>query len=372
MPLHVSTVNSIFDVDVPAWDACAEGRPFLQHAFFGALERSGAVGPHRGVEPEYLLLRDPDGALLGCAPAMRKTGNLAEYGPEHLWLRQGLAEGCFAWPKYQCGVPMLPIGGPRLMVRAGQPRTRIEAALTRALKVLAEQKHQSAVLNVMQVEDRQARMLEAEGWLLSSEPVGVWHNAGYASFEDYVERLPHRKRYRLRHERRQAAALGLQVRTLDGAALTPELLAAFYAGHQQVCLRKGTRPWLPRAVFTELASRMPQSVRLIVAFDGQTFVAGVFCLVDHDTLYVRNWSACRALEWMSLELICYQPIEYAIAHGLARVDSGITGEHKRSRGFLEQPVHSAHWFFSARLAELARTALAGPDRGPVQSDAAPA
>jgi len=359
MKINVTTAHSIFDVDAHAWDACAEGRPFLQHAFFAALERSAAADPMRGVEPEYLLLHDAGGRLMACTPTMRKTGTLAEYGPEHLWLRRGIEEGCFHWPKYQCGVPMMPICGPRLMVHPDAPRARMETALARALRYLGEHKHRSDVVNVLHVEDRQARMLEAQGWLLSSEQVGFWDNAGYASFEEYLSALPHRKRYIARAERRRAASLGLQVRVLDGTQITPALLDDYYAGHAQVCLRYGNRPWLPPETFSELAARMPHAVRLIAMFEQDRFVAGVFCLVDHDTLYVRTWSAREERAWMALELICYRPILYAIEHRLAHVNSGIGGEHKRHRGFVDRPVYSAHWFFSKRLAELAREALTG-------------
>lgn len=36
-------------------------------------------------------------------------------------------------------------------------------------------------------------------------------------------------------------------------------------------------------------------------------------------------------------------MEFAIAHGLARVEAGAQGEHKVSRGYLPVPTFSAHW-----------------------------
>ncbi len=39
----------------------------------------------------------------------------------------------------------------------------------------------------------------------------------------------------------------------------------------------------------------------------------------------------------------YRAIEYAIEHGLARVEAGAQGEHKLARGYLPVVTHSLHW-----------------------------
>ena len=358
MNIHATVAASIHEVRAEDWDACARGAPCLRHAFFAALEGSGAVGAQRSIVPAYLLLRDPRGVLLACAPAMLKVGTLAEYGPEHLWLRAGLAQGCYAWPKFQAGIPLYPIRGRKLLVRQGAPQAALESALARMLKTLASERYRTAALNVMQVDAAQARSLERAGWLLSSETHAFWHNRGYADFDAYLATLPHRKRYAIRRERRRAAELGLEVRTLTGEAITPDLLQRYCDGHAMVCARYGNRPWLPAAMYRELVERMPESVMLIAAFDGDAFVAGVFCLVDDDALYLRTWSAPREIPDLCFELVCHRPVIHAIEHGLALVDSGLTGAHKRVRGYVDEPVLSAHWFLDARLGALARRILA--------------
>ncbi len=42
-------------------------------------------------------------------------------------------------------------------------------------------------------------------------------------------------------------------------------------------------------------------------------------------------------------LAYYQAIDYAITHGLARVEAGAQGDHKIQRGYLPVPTFSAHW-----------------------------
>ncbi|MEN9314314.1 MAG: hypothetical protein RIS35_707 [Pseudomonadota bacterium] len=357
--IHASVARSIFDVAAIDWDACAQGRPFLRHAFFAALEHSGAVGPGRQIVPAYLLLRDDAGRLMACAPAMFKTGTLAEYGPEYRWLRAGLAAGLFAWPKFQVGVPLYPVRGPKLLVRDGEPREPLEKLLVHALERFATSRADASMLNVMQVDEEQARRLERAGWLLSSETHGFWRNPGYVRFEDYLAALPHRKRYALLKERRQFADLGYAVRILRGEEITRPLLDRHHEGHVAVCARYGNHPWLPRALYGELTARMAQCVRMIAAFEGDDLVASIFCLQDRDTLYLRTWSAVREAPALCLELVCHRPIEYAIEQGLAEIDSGLSGTHKRHRGYIDEPVFSAHRFFDDRLRELALRVIRG-------------
>ena len=62
-----------------------------------------------------------------------------------------------------------------------------------------------------------------------------------------------------------------------------------------------------------------------------------------DTLYGRNWGALDHFPFLHFELCYYQAIDYAIAHGLKRVEAGAQGEHKLQRGYLPSATWSAHW-----------------------------
>ena len=46
----------------------------------------------------------------------------------------------------------------------------------------------------------------------------------------------------------------------------------------------------------------------------------------------------------------YQAIEWAIAHGLKRVEAGAQGEHKLARGYRAVPTYSAHEIPDRRFA----------------------
>ena len=54
-------------------------------------------------------------------------------------------------------------------------------------------------------------------------------------------------------------------------------------------------------------------------------------------------AAASEFEFLHFEACYYQAIDFAIAHGLARVEAGAQGPHKLQRGYEPVPTYSAHW-----------------------------
>ena len=52
---------------------------------------------------------------------------------------------------------------------------------------------------------------------------------------------------------------------------------------------------------------------------------------------------------LHFECCYYRAIEFAIDHGLKRVEAGAQGPHKISRGYLPSPVYSAHYIADPAL-----------------------
>ncbi len=361
MKLKLSVDDSIARFSVTEWDACAGEHPFVRHAFFRMLEESGTLGPMRGVLPKYVGLRDEAGVLVACAPAMLKWSNKREFGPEIRWLQEGEAKGCFLWPKFQVGVPFFPVIGPRLLVSERQDTQAIRSLLVESLHALAATLPELCVLNIMHLISGHALILQQQGWLISHEVRSVWYNPGHTSYGQYLAALPSRKRYMFAKERRKVQQLGLTISVLEGRDLSTDFWADFYAGYEKVCARYGNKPWLPAQVFSLLARYMPESIRVIAAFDGNRFIAGAFCLLDATTLYVQTWSSLHPLPELCFELICYRPVEFAIENGLACVDAGIEGVHKTRRDFAAENVPNAHWFYNDDLKKMAESVM-GSDK----------
>ena len=75
--------------------------------------------------------------------------------------------------------------------------------------------------------------------------------------------------------------------------------------------------------------------------EGQ-YVAGAINLIGDRALYGRNWGCIEDHPFLHFEVCYYQAIEFAIRHGLARVEAGAQGEHKLARGYRPVITHSAH------------------------------
>ena len=73
------------------------------------------------------------------------------------------------------------------------------------------------------------------------------------------------------------------------------------------------------------------------------WIAGAINFIGSDALYGRHWGAIEHHPMLHFEVCYYQAIDYAIAHGLARVEAGAQGEHKLARGYLPITTYSAHF-----------------------------
>ena len=94
---------------------------------------------------------------------------------------------------------------------------------------------------------------------------------------------------------------------------------------------------------------MADKVVLVMAEADGRPVGGALNLKGDDTLYGRYWGCLESHAFLHFEACYYQAIDYAIAHGLQRVEAGAQGDHKIQRGYLPVPTFSAHWIVDRRL-----------------------
>lgn len=351
--LECRTFSSISDIEPAAWDACAGRHPFVQHAFFLALETSGALGLHRGVIPRYIVISNAAEGVMACAPAMLKWGNKREFGPEYKWLELAVLNKCFVWPKLQVDVAFFPVMGPKLLVRQDLPRVELESIILRRMKQLSQRPEGNGMFNIMHVEDEFAARCKTAGALISWEWHSMWNNPGYEDYEQYLLQLTSSKRYQLRKEQKIARSHGLDYKIIKGTNLTSHLIDKYYEGHRRVCAQYGGEPWLPLATYQTIAKEFSSEILLMGYFDGDQYVAGTLNLHAGDVLYALQWSEIRKFERVVFDLICHRPIEYAISMGIKRVDTGLDANHKRKREWETVAVANVHWIFNDRIKEIA-------------------
>jgi predicted N-acyltransferase len=346
--LTLTLHRAIAEIAAPDWDACAGGgNPFVSHAFLHALEESGSTGGRSGWLPQHAALRDDGGRLLACAPMYAKAHSYGEYVFDHGWADAFERAGGRYYPKLQVAAPFSPVPGPRLLLH---PASGLGfGAMAQALAQACRQLDLSSV-HVTFCTEAEWTALGKAAWLQRIGTQFHWTNAGYASFDDFLGALSSRKRKAIRRERRDAEASGFVLKTLRGHEITPKHWAAFHRFYKATTDKKwGRSAYLNARFWPLLGEALGDRVVLMVAEQEGEPVAGALNLLGDQALYGRNWGALVDAPFLHFELCYYRAIDFAIEHGLQRVEAGAQGEHKIQRGYLPVPTYSAHWIEHAGL-----------------------
>jgi len=331
-------VSKVSDIAPVQWDALnPRGNPFVGHAFLSALEESGSVGPGTGWSPAPIIIRDGDDIPAAALPAYLKTHSQGEYVFDHHWADAFERAGGRYYPKLQIAAPFSPVPGPRLLMRD----PTYAASLLAAAETVVDQNGLSSA-HATFVDESELDFYRAAGWLVRVGTQFHWQNRGYGDFDEFLGALSSRKRKAIRKER-AAAQAAVRIEQIAGADITSEMWDAFWIFYQDTGARKWGRPYLTRAFFDIIGDSMKDSIVLFLAFDSATPIAGALNFVSPDCLYGRYWGCTRDVPFLHFELCYYQAVDYAIAHGLPRVEAGAQGEHKLARGYEPVPTYSAHY-----------------------------
>ena len=369
----VRIVQSIAEIDAAQWDACANPatptdglavaadgsvveqatqeerfNPFVTHAFLKALETSGSVGGRTGWVPTHVVVEDKKGKVVAAAPCYIKTHSMGEYVFDHAWADAYHRAGLDYYPKLQVCVPFTPVTGRRLLVSADAPPNARETLIA-GLEAWCRKIEASSVHATFPTREDHAAM-GAAGWLQRTGQQFHFVNEGYADFEGFLASLSSRKRKVIRRERRDALANGIEILTLTGEAIRPVHWQAFFAFYMDTGARKWGRPYLTHEFFEEIGRTMADRILLVMARREGRWIAGAINLIGDDALYGRNWGCVEEHPFLHFEVCYYQAIEWAITHGLKRVEAGAQGEHKLARGYLAVPTYSAHAILDKRFA----------------------
>jgi uncharacterized protein len=340
--LSLRVAPKLAAIDAAAWDACAgPDNPFVSYAFLSALEDSRSVSAKEGWQPQHLTLAEPSGRIIACAPLYLKSHSYGEYVFDHGWAEAYERAGGAYYPKLQCAVPFSPVPGPRLLIHPEAPpetaRLMIGGMVELARQLDVSSLHITFPTREEWVEFGEAGLLQRIGTQFH------WENRGYGSFEDFLGALNSRKRKAIRKERREALDSGLDIRTLTGSEITRKHWDAFFRFYMSTSDRKWGSAYLTRRFFDLLGERLGDRVVLVMAERQGEPVAGALNLRGTDTLYGRNWGCVGDFKFLHFEACYYRAIDYAIEHGLARVEAGAQGTHKIQRGYLPSETYSAHW-----------------------------
>jgi predicted N-acyltransferase len=178
-----------------------------------------------------------------------------------------------------------------------------------------------------------------------------WFNKGYRDFDDFLQTLNSSKRKMIRRERRKVTEQNIELQQIPGHQVSEAQWQVFYKFYTMTYLKHGMQPYLNLAFFLACAETMGDRILLIMAVKDKQYVGAALSFIGADTLFGRYWGCYEEYDFLHFEACYYQGLDYCIAHGLQRFDSGAQGEHKIARGFEPITTYSAHWLKDPQFAK---------------------
>jgi predicted N-acyltransferase len=336
MNTQIEIVTGINQVDAGEWDALTDGSPLLGHAFLSALEETGCVGAGTGWQPYPLLIRQ-QGKLTGAMPLYVKSHSYGEYVFDWAWADAYQQHGLAYYPKLLAAIPFTPVTSARLLSNDAKTQSLMLQVLLQQLE-----QHQLSSAHILFPDEDSADVLRKAGWMERSGVQFRWENESYRDFADFLARLSHDKRKKIRQERRKIAEAGVICKRLRGEEVTAELWDFFYRCYENTYHQHRSTPYLTREFFHMLGQRLPQNTLLVIAEQAGRPIAAAFNIFGKDALYGRYWGALTYVPGLHFELCYYQAQEFCIEAGIRYFEGGAQGEHKLARGFLPRPTRSFH------------------------------
>lgn len=347
--LRVELADGVSLLDRSEWNALVgDESPFLEWEWLASLEEAGCVGARTGWDPRPLVVREGERLVAAC-PLYVKSHSEGEFVFDWGWADAAERSGIRYYPKLLVGVPFTPVSGQRLLTASDADASRYGPVLAGALREICRDNELSSV-HVNFCREDEADLLEQEGYL---KRVGIqyhWHNEGYATFEDYLDRFRSKRRNQVRRERREVARQDVRVEALAGDEIGDELFEPMYRFYlSTIHDRAWGRQYLNPDFFELLRERFRSRLVFVVALRSGVPIAGAFNVAKGETLYGRYWGSDEHVRNLHFEVCYYAGIEHCIERGLSRFEPGAGGEYKQLRGFDARPTWSSHFVLDPRL-----------------------
>lgn len=334
--------RSLEEIPRDAWNSLEMGDfPFAEYDYLLAMERGACVGVEPGWVPHYLCWWR-GARLRGASFLYLKDNSHGEFIFDFGWARAYEQHGLNYYPKWVSASPFTPVTGPKLLVHPEEDREEVGNALIEAALEIRRREGGSG-LHYLYLAENEIPIFEGCGAMIRHSYQFEWRNAGYRDFQDFLDRMRRKRRLQVARERRRVADLPVKIEVLSGEEILPEHIAAMYEFYVATFYKKFCSPYLSQSFFEEIRARMRDRLVLVLARRGDDWVAGSINYRKGAVLYGRYWGCREEYRNLHFELCYYQTIEYAIHHGLKRVDAGAGGSHKMLRGFMPELTYSAHW-----------------------------
>lgn len=344
---RILVANSLVDIPAAEWNALTDNNPTLQHAWLQGMVAAGCTNASTGWLPQFILLmREIEGRekLAGAIPLYMKSHSYGEYVFDWAWADAYQRAGLDYYPKLLCAVPFTPCQGTRIMAATSDDR----ACLLDALLTIANDSDVSS-LHVLFATATEHAQLVARGLQTRHVVQFHWHNDRFIDFDDFLSRMNHDKRKKIRQQRRAIKDANITFMHKTGAAISDTDWDFFHDCYVRTYHAHRSTPYLNRAFFHYIGEHMADKVLLVIAMRDDTPIAVSMNLFNAQTLYGRYWGATEYVPNLHFETCYYQTLEFCIARGIHVFEGGAQGEHKLARGFKPVDCMSAHWIRDERF-----------------------
>lgn len=353
--LELRIVHEMAAIPPASWDALLrpDDNPFIGWTFLEALESSGCATAARGWWPCHLTAWLGEELVAAC-PAYVKGDSAGDFSRDWGFAESASRNGLAYYPKLVIGVPFSPVSGHRVLLQPGLDRTEFTGYLVNlALELCRESKLSS--LHVLYHREEETEALESAGLHSRLMIQYHWRNRGYENREEWLRRLPSKRRTQIRRESREPKKQGILIRTVRTQELSRD--PAHWAQQTHRLYRANTEKhfwgsaYLNLVFFQRLFENLADHVELVIAERDGQLVAGAFNVATQTQLFGRYWGCLEEHRFLHFNVCLYHSIDECIERGRQVFEGGAGGEHKLSRGFDPVFVHTAHLFLHAGFHE---------------------
>ncbi len=355
--LTVKVLKKVSEVQREAWDRLLKGgSPFMRWDWLDALEQTGCVNGRTGWLPQHIVIEKKGKPVAAC-PMYLKGDSMGEFVFDHEWAYFASKSGIQYYPKLLVGVPFTPVTGMRFMTDPKEDRHQMMHLLGQTLIQICRDNKISSVHVNFCLED-ETEVLKKLGFLPKIGLQFHWQNHGYQSFDDYLGSFRSDRRNKIKKERRELSAQGIQVRAVEGDELSPSLLKTmFHLYKTHIDELYYGRQYLTMGFFEELAQRFKSYICLVIAEKDSRVIAGTLNAQDEVAMYGRYWGAIEHHRFLHFNVCYYSAIEHCVHKGLQRFEAGAGGSFKGLRGLEPEKTYSMHYILDEGFRRVLREHL---------------
>lgn len=353
--MEVRLHNGMSSIDPVAWNdlAAANPTPLLTWEWLYHLESSGSIVPENGWHPVHMTFHE-NGAMVAAVPLYLRTDSWGEFVFDFAFAEVAQQLGKTYYPKLVGMSPASPVPAFRFLTASGREDDLVPQIMD-SIRSFCRTRD-IPVLQFNFVLPEWTRRLERLGMQPWKHHGFEWHNDGYATFDDYLQRFRKNQRRNIRRERRSLQSQGIRTRVIHG----PEAPPIIYRRMSEYYLRTNSlfgpyaAQFLDTRFFTDMPRAVQEHVWFVAAYEDDSDnpddpLALALLVRRNDRIYGRYWGTREDRKDLHFNVCYYAPIEWAIREKISLFDPGMGSPHKVRRGFRSVSDWSLHYFFDPHM-----------------------